>query len=71
MKPPNSVRARDRGPVALPGTGGALFARPCTYAALGRSKPLTIAVFRDQARPNAGADGSVEGDELSVMQKRG
>ena len=37
-----------RGPVALLATEGALYARLCTYAALGRSTTLTIAVFRDR-----------------------
>jgi hypothetical protein len=37
-----------RGPVALLATDQALYGRLCTYAALGRSTTLTIAVFRDR-----------------------
>jgi hypothetical protein len=37
-----------RGPVALLATDAALYARLCTYAALGRATSLTIAVFRDR-----------------------
>jgi hypothetical protein len=38
-----------RGPVALLATEPTLYGRLCTYAALGRSTTLTIAVFRDLA----------------------
>jgi hypothetical protein len=43
-------RRQDEGPrgaVALLATDAALYARLCTYAALGRATSLTIAVFRD------------------------
>jgi hypothetical protein len=38
-----------RGPVALLATDPTLYGRLCTYAALGRSTPLSIEVFRDRS----------------------
>ena len=40
---------RPRGPIALVATDPALYARACTYAAMGRSTKLMIEVFRDLA----------------------
>jgi hypothetical protein len=39
--------SRPRGPIALVATDSALYARACTYAAMGRSTALAIEAFRD------------------------